>query len=74
MDKDSTDAHVHDLLDILLSNIFSLVSDTRSRNAMSLVCLKWHMPERLRHTLLTLLGNIRDLLFVPTRFRSCYRS
>ncbi|KAK6932689.1 COI1, F-box [Dillenia turbinata] len=70
MDKDSIDTHIHDLPDVLLSNIFSLVSDTRSRNAMSLVCLRWHLLERLTRTSLTLRGNIRDLLFVPTCFRS----
>ncbi|KAK6932684.1 LOW QUALITY PROTEIN: hypothetical protein RJ641_002308 [Dillenia turbinata] len=37
---------------------------------MSLVCLKWHLLEHLTRTSLTLRGNIRDLLFIPTCFRS----
>ncbi|KAI7999535.1 hypothetical protein LOK49_LG09G02093 [Camellia lanceoleosa] len=47
--------HVQDLPDVILYNIFSLVSDTQSRNAMSLVCLKWHLLERsTRRTLVPL--------------------
>ncbi|KAA8515108.1 hypothetical protein F0562_018105 [Nyssa sinensis] len=62
--------HLHDLPDVILSHILSLVSDTRTRNAISLVCLKWHLLERSTRTSLTLRGNIRDLFLFPTCFRA----
>ncbi|XP_059664183.1 F-box/LRR-repeat MAX2 homolog A-like [Cornus florida] len=60
--------HIDDLPDIILSNIFSLISDTRTRNAMSLVCRKWHSLERSTRTSIALRGNIKDLFLVPTCF------
>ncbi|OMO65383.1 Leucine-rich repeat, cysteine-containing subtype [Corchorus olitorius] len=66
----SSNVHFHDIPDVILCNIFSLVSDTRSRNAMSLVCLKWHLLERSTRISLTLRGNIRDLFLLPTCFRA----
>ncbi|KAK9285291.1 hypothetical protein L1049_024481 [Liquidambar formosana] len=61
---------VHDLPDVILSNIFAAISDTRTRNAASLVCRKWLILERSTRTSLTLRGNARDLFMVPTCFRS----
>uniref|UniRef100_A0A2N9HXD6 COI1 F-box domain-containing protein n=1 Tax=Fagus sylvatica TaxID=28930 RepID=A0A2N9HXD6_FAGSY len=62
--------HFHDLPDEIISNIFSLVTNTRTRNAISLVCLKWHLLERSTRTSLTLRGNIRDLFLVPSCFQA----
>ncbi|KAH7544978.1 hypothetical protein FEM48_Zijuj01G0043400 [Ziziphus jujuba var. spinosa] len=62
--------HIHDLPDVILSNIFKLVADTRTRNAMSLVCLKWVALERATRTSITLRGNIRHLFLLPTCFRA----
>ncbi|GFS45567.1 RNI-like superfamily protein [Actinidia rufa] len=59
-----------DLPDVLLSNIIAAVSDTRSRNAAALVCRKWLLLERATRSSLSLRGNVRDLVFVPTCFRS----
>ncbi|KAF7851231.1 hypothetical protein BT93_L4328 [Corymbia citriodora subsp. variegata] len=58
-----------DLPDAILSNIFSLVSDTRARNALSLVCRKYLALERATRVSLTLRGNVRDLYRIPTGFR-----
>ncbi|XP_017978964.1 PREDICTED: F-box/LRR-repeat MAX2 homolog A [Theobroma cacao] len=66
----SSNVHFHDIPDVILSNIFSLVTDTRTRNAVSLVCLKWHLLERSTRKSLTLRGNIRDLFLLPTCFRA----
>lgn len=64
-------ATIHDLPDVILANILSLVSDVRSRNSASLVSRKWLAIERLTRTHLTLRGNVRELLFhLPTCFRS----
>lgn len=65
-----SNVHIHDLPDVILINIFSLVTDTRTRNTMSLVCLKWRFLERATRTSLTLRGNIRDLFLLPTCFRA----
>ncbi|KAI9198041.1 hypothetical protein LWI28_009052 [Acer negundo] len=62
--------HFHEIPDVILSNIFSLVTDTRTRNAMSLVCLKWCKLERSTRTSLTLRGNIRDLYLLPDCFQA----
>ncbi|XAR66574.1 hypothetical protein NMG60_11012855 [Bertholletia excelsa] len=70
MSRIAGSVHINDLPDVVLCNIFSRVSETRSRNAMSLVCHKWHMMERSTRTSLALRGNIRDLFFVPTCFRA----
>ncbi|XWS12513.1 hypothetical protein CRYUN_Cryun37aG0095700 [Craigia yunnanensis] len=66
----SSKVHFLDIPDVILSTIFSLVNDTRTRNAMSLVCLKWHLLERSTRKFLTLRGNIRDLFLLPTCFRA----
>ncbi|GMY37526.1 F-box/LRR-repeat MAX2 homolog A-like [Fagus crenata] len=62
--------HFHDLPDEIISNIFSFVTNTRTRNAISLVCLKWHLLECSTRTSLTLRGNIRDLFLVPSCFQA----
>ncbi|XWS15839.1 hypothetical protein CRYUN_Cryun34aG0036200 [Craigia yunnanensis] len=66
----SSNVHFHDIPDVILFTIFTLVTDTRTRNAMSLVCLKWHLLERSTRKSLTLRGNIRDLFLLPTCFRA----
>ncbi|XP_057729365.1 F-box/LRR-repeat MAX2 homolog A [Arachis stenosperma] len=53
----------------ILTNVFSAVSDTRTRNAMSLVCRSFRCLERRTRTSLTLRGNARDLHILPTCFR-----
>ncbi|XP_031281892.1 F-box/LRR-repeat MAX2 homolog A-like [Pistacia vera] len=64
------EVHFCDIPDAILSNIFSLVSDTRTRNAMSLVCRKWCKLERSTRKSLVLRGNIRDLYLVPVCFKA----
>ncbi|KAK8612711.1 hypothetical protein V6N13_092822 [Hibiscus sabdariffa] len=66
----SSNVHFHDIPDVVLATIFSLVANTRTRNAMSLVCLKWHLLERSTRKYLTLRGNVRDLFLLPTCFRA----
>ncbi|MED6138900.1 hypothetical protein PIB30_078868 [Stylosanthes scabra] len=53
----------------ILTNVFSAVSDTRTRNALSLVCRNFRCLERRTRTSLTLRGNARDLHLLPTCFR-----
>lgn len=62
--------HFHELPEIIIFNIFSMVSDIRTRNTMSLVCLKWCSLERSTRISLALRGNIRNLLCLPTCFRA----
>ncbi|XVF87331.1 hypothetical protein PTKIN_Ptkin18bG0111500 [Pterospermum kingtungense] len=66
----SSNVHVHDIPYVILSTIFSLLTDIRTRNAVSLVCLKWHLLERATRKSITLRGNIRDLFLLPTCFRA----
>ncbi|KAI4341125.1 hypothetical protein MLD38_025885 [Melastoma candidum] len=61
---------LNDLPDVILSNIFSLLTDTRSRNSLSLVCRKYCALERATRTSLSLRGNVKDLYRIPTGFRS----
>ncbi|KAF7833919.1 F-box protein MAX2 [Senna tora] len=56
------------LPDELLSNVFSAISDTRTRNSLSLVCRSFLRLERKTRTSLTLRGNARDLHLIPTSF------
>ncbi|KAE8714998.1 F-box/LRR-repeat MAX2-like protein A [Hibiscus syriacus] len=65
-----SNANFLDIPDVVLNTIFSLVVDTRTRNAMSLVCLKWHLLERSTRKSLALRGNVRDLFLLPTCFRA----
>ncbi|GAV84078.1 hypothetical protein CFOL_v3_27522, partial [Cephalotus follicularis] len=61
---------INDLPDVILSNIFALLTDTRTRNSLSLVCRKFLLVERTTRTSLTLRGNARHLYMMPTCFRS----
>ncbi|MCL7033255.1 hypothetical protein MKW94_008082 [Papaver nudicaule] len=66
----SSSTHLYDLPDVILSSVFSLVTDTRTRNSMSLVCKKWCCLERTTRTTLILRGNVRDLFMIPNCFKS----
>jgi hypothetical protein len=63
-------ATIYDLPDAILTNIFALVSDTRTRNSLSLVCRKFLQLDKATRTSLTLRGNARDLIMIPHCFRS----
>ncbi|XP_022774673.1 F-box/LRR-repeat MAX2 homolog A [Durio zibethinus] len=63
-------ATINDIPDVILSNIFSSISDTRTRNSLSLVSRKFMLLERATRVSLTLRGNARDLFMIPTCFRS----
>ncbi|XP_054812339.1 F-box/LRR-repeat MAX2 homolog A [Prosopis cineraria] len=56
------------LPDEILANVFAAVSDTRTRNALSLVCQSFRRLERKTRTSLTLRGNARDLHLIPDCF------
>ncbi|CAN6443752.1 unnamed protein product [Victoria cruziana] len=62
--------HLHDLPDAILSIIFSRVTDTRTRNSMSLVCRKWAVADRSSRTTLSLRGNVGNLGRLPSCFRA----
>ncbi|KAK7290839.1 hypothetical protein RIF29_05572 [Crotalaria pallida] len=64
--KDTTMSH---LPDEILTNVFAAVSDTRTRNSISLVCRRFLRLERKTRVSLTLRGNARDLHLLPTSFR-----
>ncbi|XP_042478881.1 F-box/LRR-repeat MAX2 homolog A [Macadamia integrifolia] len=61
-------AGIHDLPDVILSNVFAMVEDTRSRNSMSLVSHRWRILERQTRTSLTLRGNVREPILIPDCF------
>lgn len=65
-----SNAPINDLPEAILSTIIGLISDTRSRNSVSLVCRKFRSVERATRTSLTLRGNARDLHLIPTCFAS----
>ncbi|KAI4322775.1 hypothetical protein L6164_022440 [Bauhinia variegata] len=52
----------------ILSNIFAAISDTRTRNSLSLVCRSFLRLERKTRTSLALRGNARDLHRIPISF------
>ncbi|PIA42188.1 hypothetical protein AQUCO_02100214v1 [Aquilegia coerulea] len=62
--------HLHDIPDVILSNILASIEDTRTRNSLSLVCRKWLLLDRSTRTSLSLRGNFRDTYMVPSCFRS----
>ncbi|XP_010920116.1 F-box protein MAX2 homolog A-like [Elaeis guineensis] len=64
------ETHLHDLPEAILSNLFALVEDTRTRNRMALVCRRWYTLERFTRSSLCLRGNVRDLFLLPTCFAS----
>ncbi|KAI4333847.1 hypothetical protein L6164_018605 [Bauhinia variegata] len=53
----------------ILSIIFVAISDTRTRNSLSLVCRNFLRIERKTRTSLTLRGNARDLHLIPSSFK-----
>lgn len=59
---------VSHLPDEILLKVFAAVSDTRTRNALSLVCRSFFRLERRTRTSLTLRGNARDLHGIPNSF------
>ncbi|KAJ4729659.1 F-box protein MAX2 [Melia azedarach] len=61
---------INELPDVILSTILSAITDTRTRNSVSLVNQKFHSLERVTRTSLTLRGNARDLYMIPICFRS----
>ncbi|KAJ7981581.1 F-box protein MAX2 [Quillaja saponaria] len=63
-------AAIVDLPEEILSNIFVFISDTRTRNSVSLVCRNFLRLERKTRTSLTLRGNARDLHMIPTSFKN----
>ncbi|XP_068653994.1 F-box/LRR-repeat MAX2 homolog A [Aristolochia californica] len=65
-----TSASMRDIPEEILGNIFALITDTRTRNCLSLVCRKWHDLERATRTSLSLRGNVRNLFLVPICFRA----
>ncbi|XP_038981437.1 F-box/LRR-repeat MAX2 homolog A-like [Phoenix dactylifera] len=64
------ETHLHDLPEAILSTVFSIVEDTRTRNCMALVCRRWRTLERFTRSSLCLRGNVRDLFLLPTCFAS----
>ncbi|RWW07440.1 hypothetical protein GW17_00029182 [Ensete ventricosum] len=60
--------NLHDLPESILTNIFLLVSDVRSRNAMALACRRWRYLERATRASLALRGHVRAPFLVPTCF------
>ncbi|XP_062105863.1 F-box/LRR-repeat MAX2 homolog A [Humulus lupulus] len=63
-------ATINDLPEVILSVIFSFLSDVRSRNRLSLVCRRFRALERATRTSLALRGNARDLHLIPRCFGS----
>ncbi|KAK8653420.1 hypothetical protein V6N13_127422 [Hibiscus sabdariffa] len=63
-------ATIHDIPDVILLNIFASISDTRTRNSLSLVSRKFLLLDRATRLSLTLRGNATDLYMIPTCFRS----
>ncbi|KAJ8753444.1 hypothetical protein K2173_019843 [Erythroxylum novogranatense] len=61
---------INDLPDVILSSILACISDTRTRNSLSLVNRKFLSLERATRTSLTLRANARYLYLIPTCFRS----
>lgn len=65
MDDGTTVSH---LPEEILLKVFAAVSDTRTRNALSLVCKSFCRLERRTRTSLTLRKNARDLHEIPNKF------
>lgn len=65
------ETHINDIPEVIMSNIFSAIKETRSRNRMALVCKKWHEMERATRVYLCIRGNIRNNLYLlPMCFQS----
>lgn len=65
------ETHFNDIPEVIMSNIFSAIKDTRSRNRMALVCRKWHEMERATRVYLCIRGNISNNLY---RLPMCFQS
>lgn len=59
---------MNDLPDAILCNVVSVISDTRTRNRLALVCRKFRSLERSTRSSLALRGNARDLHLIPMCF------
>ena len=55
-----------DLPEVILPKIFAAVSNTRTRNSLSLINRGFLLLERQTRTSLTLRGNARDLHEIPS--------
>ncbi|KAE9588591.1 hypothetical protein Lal_00002824 [Lupinus albus] len=64
--KETTMSH---LPEEILTIVFAAVSDTRTRNSISLVCQNFLRVERKTRVSITLRGNARDMNLLPTSFR-----
>eukprot|EP01018_Ginkgo_biloba_P014532 Gb_10080 [translate_table: standard] len=64
------ETHFHDIPEVIISNIFSAIKDTRSRNRMALVCRKWREMERSTRLSFCIRGNICNLYLIPKCFQS----
>ncbi|KAL5055087.1 hypothetical protein RYX36_035769 [Vicia faba] len=62
------DTTVGHLPEEILSQVFAGITDTRTRNSLSLVCRSFFRLERKTRVSLTLRGNARDLYRIPTSF------
>ncbi|XP_008812427.3 F-box/LRR-repeat MAX2 homolog A-like [Phoenix dactylifera] len=60
--------HIHELPESILTEVFALVKDVRSRNSAALVCRRWRSLERLSRTSLSLRGHVRNPFLLPTCF------
>ncbi|GLJ15499.1 hypothetical protein SUGI_0254510 [Cryptomeria japonica] len=58
-----------DIPEVIISIIFGLVKEIRTRNRMALVCKKWRELERATRLELCVRGNISNLYYVPSCFQ-----
>ncbi|KAL2651528.1 hypothetical protein R1flu_019656 [Riccia fluitans] len=61
---------IGDLPHAVLTTIFTLVSDPRTRNNMALACRDWYYLERQTRCSLKLRGNVCNLMSLPYSFRN----
>lgn len=64
---------ISDIPESILAIVFTCISDTRTRNAMSLVCMEWYSLERATRTNLCLRGCVSDLYLLPRSFQAVER-
>lgn len=64
----SSTTTINDLPDIILSDILATITDTRTRNSVSLVSERFYNLERATRTSMTLRGNACNLNIVPLCF------
>ncbi|KAH9329692.1 hypothetical protein KI387_001800, partial [Taxus chinensis] len=63
------ETQLSDIPEAIMSNIFSLVEGSRTRNRMALVCSKWRQMERATRWRLCLRGNISKMYELPLCFQ-----